>query len=251
MVIPHFDHVKQFRRFLPALTQLKVPMLVVDDASPDHAFEELQRLLWEAAPGTILIRHAVNRGKGGAVKTALKAAQQAGFTHAMQVDADGQHEATGLESILLAASQHESRIICGLPVFDEKISKLRYYARYLTTFLCWLETLSKEIQDPMCGLRVYPLQSTLPLIEGGQLGDRMDFDPEILVRAVWKGTRLHYVPIQVSYPAYGRSHFRYLRDNLLISWMHTRLVFGMLRRLPTLVRQTFSKATRHGTHGDY
>jgi len=89
----------------------------------------------------------------------------------------------------------------------------------------------------MCGLRVYPLESVVEIIDNNRLGQRMAFDSEILVRAVWDNIPLKFIPVNVRYPEGGKSHFRYLRDNIEISWMHTRLITGMLLRLPALLRR--------------
>ncbi|MDH3336266.1 MAG: glycosyltransferase family 2 protein [Gammaproteobacteria bacterium] len=240
VVVPHFDHVEQFASLLPKLCAQGLPIVVVDDASPDGAYNDLQRLLAEHAPGSILVRHADNLGKGGAVMTGLRTALDAGYTHALQIDADGQHDVTDIPRLRQAAEEHPERVICGQPVFDDSISKLRYYGRYLTLSLSWLESLSTEIRDGLCGFRLYPLQSIVALFEKNRPGQRMAFDPEILVRAVWAGMRLQFIPVHVRYPEGGRSHFLYFRDNVEISWMHIRLILGMLLRLPVLIwrRQT-------------
>ena len=120
-------------------------------------------------------------------------------------------------------------------MFDETISKLRYYGRYLTHALVWLETLSTEIRDAMCGFRIYPTGPVVSLIKKKAPGPRMAFDPELLVRASWAGIPVLYTPVKVRYPEGGASHFHYLRDNAIISWMHTRLIVGMLLRLPMLL----------------
>jgi glycosyltransferase involved in cell wall biosynthesis len=237
VVVPHFDHVEQFASLLPKLCAQGLPIVVVDDASPDSAYDDLRRLLDTHAEGSILVRHAENLGKGGAVMTGLKTALDAGYTHALQIDADGQHDVADIPRFREAGEQHPERVICGQPVFDESISKLRYYGRYLTLSLSWLESLSTEIRDALCGFRLYPLQPIVTLFEKNRPGRRMAFDPEILVRAIWAGMRLQFIPVHVRYPQGGRSHFLYLRDNAEISWMHIRLIFGMLLRLPLLIRR--------------
>lgn len=239
-VIPHFDHVEQFRVLLPRLSAQGLPLVVVDDASPEDSYKKLQRLLDEHAEGSILVRHTENLGKGGAVMTGLRAALDAGYTHALQIDADGQHDVADMARFRDAAEKHPHSIICGQPVFDESISKLRYYARYITLSLSWLESLSTEIRDALCGFRLYPLAPVVTLFEKSRPGRRMAFDPEILVRAVWEGIRLRFIPVQVQYPDGGKSHFLYVRDNIEISWMHTRLIAGMLLRLPILIRRNLS-----------
>ena len=237
VVIPHYDHLDQFRKSLPSLIEHELPLVVVDDNSPKEVFDALARLLDEDAPGSTLIRHSGNLGKGGAVMTGLKAALEAGFTHALQVDADGQHDLEGITQLIAETTRQPKSIICGIPEFDESVSRLRFYARHITLGFVWLETLSTEIRDALCGFRSYPLQQVIELADRSNPGKRMTFDPEILVRAVWAGIPLYYVPVKITYPEDGKSHFRYLRDNLEISWMHTRLISGMLIRLPMLIRQ--------------
>jgi glycosyltransferase involved in cell wall biosynthesis len=237
LLVPHFDHVAQFRNVLPRLLTTGLPLIVVDDASPSAVFEELQQMLDENAGDTTLVRHTENEGKGGAVMTGFRVAHEAGFTHALQVDADGQHDISAIGEFCAQGENHPEAIICGEPIFDESISGLRYYGRYLTLSLSWLETVSTEIRDAMCGFRLYPLGRILTVINRARPGQRMTFDPEILVRAVWEGIPLHFIAVRVRYPEDGASHFHYLRDNTEISWMHTRLIVGMLLRLPALMRR--------------
>jgi glycosyltransferase involved in cell wall biosynthesis len=244
VVVPHYDHLEQFEKMLPELVAQGFPLVVVDDASPGLSFGGLSRLLDDHAPGSLLIRHGCNLGKGGAVMTGLRAALDAGFTHALQVDADGQHDPGDISILSAAASRHQNSIICGKPVFDDNISILRFYARYITLSLSWLESLCTEIQDALCGFRLYPLQQVVSLLDNSKPGKRMAFDPEILVRALWADIPLCFVPVRVKYPEDGKSHFHYVRDNVEISWMHTRLIFGMLRRLPDLVRRNRYRRVR-------
>ena len=248
IIVPHFDHLEQFRDFLPSLESLGLPLLLVDDASPETAAEELADLLKLSSPDAQLIRHTRNRGKGAAVMTGIGAALESGFSHALQIDADGQHDVSDVADFLAAAAAQPNSIICGQPVFDESVSRLRYYARHITLFFTHLETLSFEIQDAMCGFRLYPLRAAQEIVGQSQLGERMAFDSEILVRAVWARIPLQFIPIRVSYPDGGKSHFRYWRDNLEISWMHTRLIFGMLLRSPRLIGRNISRrrARRQG-----
>lgn len=213
-----------------------MPLIVVDDASPTPVLDALAEMLHKQAPASTLVRHDQNQGKGGAVMTGLRQAYAEGFTHALQIDADGQHDPAGIPALVEAGRENPDSLICGKPVFDNDISTLRYYARYITLSLSWVETLSTDIRDALCGFRLYPLARTIEILDGCKLGSRMAFDPEILVRAVWAGIPLQYVPVRVEYPEGGKSHFRYIVDNIEISWMHIRLIFGMLFRIPRLVR---------------
>lgn len=243
--MPHYDHVDQLSGMLASIVDQGVPLVVVDDASPEAEWRRLQSRLQATVPGALVLRHAQNRGKGAAVITGLKAAAAAGYTHALQIDADGQHNIADAARFVDAATAYPRALICGEPVFDETVPSLRFYARYITLFFCRLETLSTEIHDAMCGFRLYPLAEILPIIEKANIGERMTFDPEILVRSMWAGISLHYIPIKVGYPEGGRSHFRYLRDNVGISWMHTRLLAGMLLRFPRIVMRIVAGRAEH------
>ena len=103
IVVPHYDHLEQFRQFLPRLVSSQLPLIVVDDASPGGVCDELESLLENAAVDTVLVRHDENQGKGGAVATGLRTALTAGYTHALQVDADGQHDVEKIPAFLEAA----------------------------------------------------------------------------------------------------------------------------------------------------
>ena len=126
-----------------------------------QATTELLRRLAESHQWVTLIEHDNNQGKGGAVITGLKAAFADGFTHALQVDADGQHQLDDIPKMLAKAVQHPNSVISGLPQYDASIPKGRLYGRYLTHFWVWIETLSLQIKDSMCGFRVYPLAETI------------------------------------------------------------------------------------------
>jgi hypothetical protein len=93
----------------------------------------------------------------------------------------------------------------------------------------------------MCGFRVYPLRTVLALADSEPMGERMDFDTEVVVRLHWRGVPIIEIPTRVLYPQDGVSHFQLWRDNVLISRMHARLFFGMLRRFPRLVARRFSR----------
>lgn len=190
-----------------------------------------------------VLTHAHNRGKGAAVITGFRAAFAGGATHALQIDADGQHDFRDVPRMAKLCSQHPQAIISGTPIFDSSVPASRRLGRKLTNFWVAINTLSTDVGDAMCGFRVYPLAAITRLVEIEPVGLRMDFDPEILVRAQWHGIQVIEIKTRVTYPADGVSHFRMLRDNVRISWMHTRLFFGMLLRLPLLLRQRRRKRT--------
>lgn len=237
LLVPHYDHVDQFRVFLPGLIALGIPLLVVDDGSPRDVFKALTDLLDQHAPDAILIRLEKNSGKGAAMTVGFKAALKAGFTHAVLIDADGQHAIEDIKFLSETAESFPHELICGYPQFDKSIPALRYYARHITLYLNWLQTLSTEIRDSMCGCRAYPVAETVKLIENNQMGGRMAFETEFLVKSVWFGLPMRWTPVRVVYPEQGKSHFRYIRDNAGLAIMHIQLLLGMLLRAPSLIRR--------------
>ncbi|MBD8222089.1 glycosyltransferase [Pantoea agglomerans] len=232
VVIPCYNHGAMMASVLARLAPFNLPVIVVDDGS--DAATQLQ-LATLHAPQLSLLRLDSNQGKGAAVIHGLRAAAARGFTHAVQLDADGQHQAEDLPLMLGEAERYPDALISGQPLYDDSIPKSRLYGRYITHFWVWIETLSLSIRDSMCGFRVYPLAATLALCDRRAIGQRMDFDTEIMVRLYWQGIRSRFIPTRVTYPASGLSHFDALYDNLRISWMHTRLFFGMLPRIPRLL----------------
>jgi len=232
VVIPVYNHGASAVRLVHAVRDLGLPCIVVDDGSETRCAALLAGV---AEPGVHVIRLARNQGKGGAVAAGLRAALQRGHTHAVQIDADGQHDEQEIPAFIALARQHPARVVCGQPVYDASVPRSRLIARYATHVWVWINTLSLDIRDSMCGFRVYPLAVVVELIDSVDLGRRMDFDAEVIVRLHWRGVRVLNRPTRVTYPADGVSHFRLWRDNLLISRMHTRLFFGMVVRLPMLL----------------
>ncbi|NJO37142.1 MAG: glycosyltransferase [Rhizobiales bacterium] len=177
-----------------------------------------------------------NRGKGGAVSHGFRLAMDAGFTHVLQIDADGQHDLSSLRALTQLARRHPSALVTGVPIYDASVPLGRAIGRYITHFWVCVETLSLRISDAMCGFRIYPLGAVRALYEGGaHVGQRMDFDIEIMVRLFWRGVPVVELPVRVSYPVDNTSNFDLWRDNVRISWMHTRLFFTMLWQLPSIL----------------
>ncbi|MEP7244609.1 MAG: glycosyltransferase family 2 protein, partial [Gammaproteobacteria bacterium] len=211
-----------------------LPCVMVDDASSLECARELDRLAM-ADTEVSLVRLPVNLGKGGAVMAGLRAAHERGFTHALQIDADGQHAMSDITRFVAESRAHPEVLVCGRPVFDQAMPRGRFYGRYLTHVFVWLNTLSFDIPDSMCGFRMYPLAPVLQLVESSRLGSRMDFDVEVLVRLHWRGQPMRWLDTRVSYPLDGVSHFRMVWDNVLMVRLQVRLLAGMLLRLPLLL----------------
>ena len=234
-VIPCYNHPQTIGLMVDSVRAHGLHVIVVDDGCEPGCARVLDDLAAVQSTGMTLVRLPVNQGKGGAMMAGLRQALALGFSHALQIDADGQHDVADIDKFLAAAAQHPEAVICGVPVYDASVPKGRLYGRYLTHVWVWINTLSLDIRDSMCGYRVYPLQPAVQLIDQVKLGRRMDFDPELLVRLHWRGVPIVSLPTRVSYPLDGVSHFKMLWDNVLISRMHARLFLGMLLRLPMLL----------------
>ncbi|MBM0510390.1 glycosyltransferase family 2 protein [Aeromonas hydrophila] len=227
ILIPCYNHAGPLAAVLARLAEYGLPCLLIDDGSEPIAAAELDALA-ARYPWVTLLRHPHNQGKGGAVMTGLCRAHGLGFSHALQVDADGQHDLADIPALLAEAGKHPAALVSGRPLYDDSVPKGRLYGRYITHVWVWIETLSFAIKDSMCGFRVYPLAATCALLERVALGRRMDFDTEVMVRLYWAGVAVRFVPTRVIYPADGSSHFQLWRDNRDISWMHSRLVCRLL-----------------------
>ncbi len=231
LLVPHYNHLAQFREFLPALEATGLPLIVVDDGSTAVQRTGLRELLAQR-PAASLIEMPANVGKGCAVIQGMHGALAQGFTHAVQIDADGQHDCRSVPAMLEMSQQYPTAIVSALPQFDESIPPVRYWGRKITLYLSQFESMSRQIEDAMCGFRVYPLREMVAVEGQHSLGKGMDFDAEILVKSVWAGVDIKYVASPVVYIANGVSHFRYLQDNWLMVLMHTRLIVGALLRYP-------------------
>jgi glycosyltransferase involved in cell wall biosynthesis len=231
IIIPVYNHGSTLAGVIKSLPPL--PVFVVDDGNgPETA--ALIRQAVGAASNAQLVTREKNGGKGAAFFDALTLAHNQGYSHALLVDADGQQDAGSALFFLSESKKHPEALICPRPCFDESAPALRSGGRKISTLWAHIVTLTDDIPDVLCGFRVYPVEKTLPLMR--HVDRRMGFDPEILVRLYWVGVPLLFYPLKVAYPADGVSNFRYVRDNVRISWMWARLFFGMLPCLPALLR---------------
>jgi predicted LPLAT superfamily acyltransferase/glycosyltransferase involved in cell wall biosynthesis len=236
-LIPCFNHGATMPSVVSSLLNFELPIIIIDDGSELATKQFLTPLA--DSPNVTLVTLEQNQGKGGAVKAGIKKAQELGFSHAIQIDADGQHDLDALPALIQASQAKPQRLISGQPIYDDSVPKARLYGRYATHIWVWIETLSLSIKDSMCGFRAYPIDKTQTVLNKYDVGSRMDFDIEILVRLYWEGCDIDFVETRVIYPENGISHFDALWDNVKISWMHTRLFFGMLPRAPKLITRHF------------
>jgi glycosyltransferase involved in cell wall biosynthesis len=238
-LVPVYNHPATIGAVCAELGALGLSVVLVDDGSHAECAAELDRL---AEEGHHLLRLDTNHGKGAAVRAGLKEAQRLGYTHALQVDADGQHASKDLPGFLATLDSTPDALVIGYPRYDASVPRARLYGRYATHVWVWINTLSMDIRDSMCGVRLYPVESLNRLLARHPCGDRMTFDTEVLVRWHWAGGALRNLPVHVHYPHDGVSHFALWRDNRQISLMHAKLFCGMLLRLPRLLSRRWRSA---------
>lgn len=221
-LVPTYDNPATLRRVVEGIRAHIDTVIVVDDGSHGEG-RALCRALHDEGLA-LLVRRERNGGKGAAVKAGFARAGELGFTHAFQIDADGQHELSRIPAFLQEAQRRPQAAVFAYPEYDESAPKGRLWARKITRFWVNLELgRAQQVQDAMVGFRVYPLAAVEKLRIPS---NRMDFDVEIAVRLVWAGTPVTNLPVGVRYLSAaqgGRSHFQPFRDNLRLAWLHSRL----------------------------
>ena len=240
-VVPVYNHPQHLRGLVQHLRAQHLAVILVDDGSNQECATLIDAIQHEHRDSVHVLRHPHNQGKGAAVCNGLLQAESLGWSHVLQVDADGQHHWQDVPRFINRAAEHPEHMIIGNPVFDESVSKTRFYGRYATHVWVWINTLSTDIKDSMCGFRVYPVAATCQQLRRHSMEARMGFDSEILVYLHWQGVRFINLPTPVTYPVGGVSHFLPWTDNLSLSRMHAKLFFGMLWRLPTLIARRLGK----------
>jgi glycosyltransferase involved in cell wall biosynthesis len=230
IIIPVYNHEEAIPQVVEQLKTFALPCFLVNDGSSATCSQVLEGCAQREANWLNLITRHENGGKGVAVLDGFNKAIEQGFSHALQIDADGQHDVNAIPEFMAISKEHPNAMILGQPLFDSSAPKSRLYGRRITNFWIAINTLSLAIADGMCGFRLYPLAAVDKLIRTTQVGRGMDFDIDIVVRLYWQGVEAINLPTAVNYPEKGVSHFRLWQDNVLISKTHARLFFGMLAR---------------------
>lgn len=237
VLIPSYNPGRKVLATVRAARAQWTPVWVVVDGSTDGSADWLTE---EAArdPGLRVLVLPENRGKGSAVLHGITVAAQEGFTHALTMDSDGQHPEQLIPDFMAASQAEPSAMVLGKPVFGPEAPALRVNGRKVSNAWANLETLGMGIGDSLYGFRVYPIAPLMRVMQGTRFMRRFDFDPEAVVRLCWAGVRPinRDAPVRYFSPEEGGvSHFKYLRDNTLLTWMHTRLFLGFVLRLPLLI----------------
>ena len=237
VLIPSYNPGEKVFETVRAARACWTPVWVVVDGSTDGTAARLTALAAED-PGLEVFVHERNRGKGAALLSGFTAALARGYTHALTLDSDGQHPAECIAAFMQASLAAPAAMVLGVPRFDASAPRIRVLGRRIPNGWARLETLGAGIGDSLFGMRVYPLAPLVAEMRRRRGMRRFDFDVEAAVRLSWRGVPALNLPAPVRYFSAaegGVSHFRYGRDNALLTAMHVRLFFGFLARLPRLV----------------
>ena len=236
VIVPSYNSGRLLDETLRSLLTVWSQVIVVIDGSNDGS-EKRVRALAESAQGIEVIVQERNLGKGAAVLRGMERAATRGVTHAAVFDADGQHVATEVPRFMAASAAHPEAMILGVPVFGEDAPALRVGGRRFGNWWTNLETWWGGIDDSLFGFRVYPIEPALRILRGMHGGRRFDFDTQLAVRLYWDGVPPLNLATPVRYPQRetgGVSHFKYVRDNLLLTFVHAGLFIRSLGMMPRL-----------------
>lgn len=237
VLIPSYNPGPKVYETVRTARQYWSPVWVVVDGSDDGSAEGLRALAANDAGLRVLVLPR-NGGKGAAVLHGLDQAAAAGFGHVLTMDSDGQHPPERIPAFMAESARQPAAMVLGVPVFDASAPGLRVKGRRVSNWWANLETLWAGIGDSLYGFRVYPVDPLRQVMRRQRWMRRFDFDPEAVVRLCWRGVKPVNLPAPVRYyraDEGGVSHFRYLRDNVLLTWMHSRLLVGFVVRLPQLL----------------
>jgi glycosyltransferase involved in cell wall biosynthesis len=232
LLIPNYNHGREIVAVVESLAEHGLPCLVVDDGSAESTRDALESLTRRHSFLDVHYRER-NGGRGAALKSGYRLAAARGYTHAIQLDADGQHCAADVPQFVEAITRNPGALVLGAPVFDESAPKARLYGRQLSRVTVWVATLSFAVEDPLCGFRGIPLRPTLDVLDTERTGNRMEFDPEIVIQLVQRGTPVVNLPTQVVYNEGGLSHFDMLGDNARLIGVYLKALYAMPMRLLT------------------
>jgi glycosyltransferase involved in cell wall biosynthesis len=238
VLIPSYNTGGKLLETVQAARRHWAPVWVVIDGSTDGSDRMVERFFADD-PDVRLYRLPRNQGKGAAILHGLGHAEAEGFTHVLTMDADGQHPAWLIPDFIAESRANPDALILGRPIFDSSAPRIRVLGRKLSNWGTNLETLWGGQFDSLFGFRIYPVAALRQVMESSRWMRRFDFDAEAAVRLCWKGFRPINLPTPVRYfrPEQGGvSHFNYVRDNLLLTWMHARLLAGFVPRLPAVLR---------------
>lgn len=238
VIIPSYNAGTLLLRTVESVRRHCLVVIVVIDGSTDRSGDSVLKLSKEI-DGLYVLRLDSNQGKGAAVLVGLELAQRLGCSHAATIDSDGQHEVEDLATFFDVSSRFPEAMILGLPIFGTDAPWIRVMGRKVGNWWTNLETLWGGIGDSLFGFRIYPVDASIGILKAIPDARRFDFDTQLAVRLYWEGVPPVNLPTRVYYNTTGSggiSHFNYLRDNLLLTFVHARLVLKALLLVPRLLQ---------------
>jgi len=239
ILIPVYRHGKACEQVVDNLESFckenQVKIILVDDGNGEETKIHLKNIIEKHGDFVELIANEKNMGKGVAFRNGMMRAEELGFTHVLQLDADGQHDSSRCSFFFEKSMQSPEKMICGYPEFDETAPGHRKGGHRFANTWCAIVTWSGGIVDSLCGFRIYPVKATCDFLRKGHIDSRMGFDIDILIKLIWRGVKYEFYPVKVTYPMDGISNFHPFRDNVRISWVFTKFFCGMIIRSPILL----------------
>jgi len=239
VLLPTYNTGPRLREVIEEVLRHWQPVLVVVDGSTDGSERPVLELA-RTEPALHVVVLPKNSGKGAAVLAGCAWARARGFTHALAMDADGQHPAAKIAEFMTTSARRPEALVLGSPIFPANIPRERLHCRKLSVALVRWTILGEGIDDNLYGFRVYPIAPLLAVLGPRRTGRRYDFDTEAAVRLCWSGVPPFNVRAPVRYFSRaegGVSHFHYVRDNLTLVGMHARLLAELvLCRFPALLQ---------------
>mgnify|MGYP003289229703 FL=1 len=222
VIIPTYNNVGTIATVIADVKKYASDIIVVNDGCTDNTAEVLA-----AIEGIKVIDYGKNKGKGYALKLALKRAYEWGYEYAITIDADGQHYADDIPVFIDRIEEEPNSLLVGARnLAADNMPSKNTFANKFSNFWYRVET-GKRLTDTQSGYRLYPLK---PLHNIRLITRRYEFEVEIIVRAAWRGINVENVPIKVYYPPVEErvSHFRPFKDFTRISILNTVLVIYAL-----------------------
>ena len=240
-VVPVYNHGAALEGVVKNLSAHNLPIIIVDDGNDQKNRSQILDVV-NRYPLCTLVSLEKNSGKGIAMKHGLLKANEMGLSYILQVDSDGQHDASRIAHFIEASKNNPGALICGYPEYDESVPKKRLNGRKIANSWIHIVTLSRSIKDALIGFRVYPVKPYINIINHHiYIDSRMGYDTDILVHLFWAGCPVISEPVKVFYPEDGISNFRMVRDNIRISLTYARLCLGMIIRIPILLIRKIKK----------
>lgn len=220
-LIPFYNHPHFIEKLVENLLLYKIDIIIVDDGSNKDS-----KLILNSLKNVKILTRKQNGGKGAAIKSGLNLAKEIGYSYVFQIDADMQHELSKINDFINLSKKYPDSLICANPIYGKDAPKARLYGRKITDFWVYINTFGGNLKDSMCGMRIYPLHLIYPLLKKCK-SNRMDFDIDILILAYKDMIDFKWIDVKVKYDKNGISHFKAIRDNILISKMHARHFFAL------------------------